>query len=122
MCVTLTMTPILPPSSLVRACLLQGNLLWVFGGVIEAGDKEITLDDLWRLDLVKLDGWHCVIQPSLKREDLVPEEESESEEEEGGGSGGGASDEDDEMLGARALPAPRPLPAAQGGAAAAAAP
>jgi hypothetical protein len=24
------------------------------------GDKEITLDDMWRLDLQKLDGWTLV--------------------------------------------------------------
>jgi hypothetical protein len=29
---------------------------------MEVGDKEITLDDLWTLDLAKLDGWTEVIE------------------------------------------------------------
>lgn len=45
------------------ATLLQatvvGNSLYLFGGTIEIGDKEITLDDMWSLDLAKLDGCVC---------------------------------------------------------------
>lgn len=37
-----------------------GNTLWLLGGTVEVGEKEITLDDMWRLDLAKLDGWHLV--------------------------------------------------------------
>ncbi len=37
-----------------------GNTLWLLGGTVEVGDKEITLDDMWRLDLAKLDGWTLV--------------------------------------------------------------
>jgi len=40
-----------------QACVV-GNTLWLFGGTIEIGDKEVTLDDMWSLDLNKLDG--CV--------------------------------------------------------------
>jgi hypothetical protein len=43
-----------------QACVV-GNTLWLFGGTIEVGDREITLDDMWSLDLSKLDGcvlWH----------------------------------------------------------------
>ena len=39
----------------LQACVV-GNLLWLFGGIIELGDKEITLDDMWSLDLSKMDG------------------------------------------------------------------
>lgn len=34
----------------------MGNTLWLLGGTVEVGDKEITLDDMWSLDLAKLDG------------------------------------------------------------------
>eukprot|EP00798_Chlamydomonas_sp_ICE-L_P018504 gene18504-25003_t len=37
------------------ACVV-GNNLWLFGGIIEVGEKEITLDDMWSLDLAKMDG------------------------------------------------------------------
>ena len=36
-----------------------GNTLLLFGGVLEVGDKELTLDDIWSLDLAKLDKWSC---------------------------------------------------------------
>jgi len=32
------------------------------------GDKEITLDDMWRLDLAKLDGWHLVQENTVGEE------------------------------------------------------
>ncbi|KAL0055849.1 hypothetical protein WJX82_005035 [Trebouxia sp. C0006] len=37
-----------------------GNTLWLFGGTVEIALDDISLDDLWALDLNKLDGWHCV--------------------------------------------------------------
>jgi hypothetical protein len=39
----------------LQACVV-GNTLWLFGGTIEIGEREITLDDMWSLDLGKLDG------------------------------------------------------------------
>jgi hypothetical protein len=35
---------------------------------VEVGESEITLDDMWSLDLVKLDGWQ------LFKENTVGEE------------------------------------------------
>jgi hypothetical protein len=32
----------------------------MFGGVIEIGDVEIALDDLWKLDLGNRPKWTCV--------------------------------------------------------------
>lgn len=37
-----------------------GNTLWLFGGTVEIALDDISLDDLWALDLNKLDGWRCV--------------------------------------------------------------
>ena len=36
------------------------HVLWLYGGSFEAQDKEVTLDDVWCLNLNKLDGWTCV--------------------------------------------------------------
>ena len=33
------------------------NTLWMYGGTYEDKDKEVTLDDLWSINLNKLDGW-----------------------------------------------------------------
>eukprot|EP00958_Prasinococcus_capsulatus_P016544 scaffold1832_cov362-Prasinococcus_capsulatus_cf.AAC.5 len=43
---------------------VSGNTMWMYGGLVEIGDQEITLDDIWRLDLNKLDGWACIAQPT----------------------------------------------------------
>ena len=40
--------------------------LYVYGGVIEMGETEITLDDLWSLDLKKRNKWECINVPSIK--------------------------------------------------------
>ena len=41
-----------------------GNVMWMYGGMVEIGDQEITLDDIWKLDVNKLDGWKCISQPT----------------------------------------------------------
>lgn len=37
------------------AVAVQRNILYIFGGMIEKGEQEITLDDIWGIDLNKLD-------------------------------------------------------------------
>ncbi|KAF8055334.1 KLHDC4 [Scenedesmus sp. PABB004] len=44
-----------------------GNTLWLLGGVVEVGEAEITLDDMWSLDLAKLDGWNLVKENTVGR-------------------------------------------------------
>ncbi|KAL4853408.1 Kelch domain-containing protein 4 [Chlorella vulgaris] len=40
-------------------CVLR-NTMWMLGGQVEIGHTDIVLDDLWSLDLSKLDGWKCL--------------------------------------------------------------
>jgi hypothetical protein len=47
---------------------VAGNTLWLLGGVVEVGESEITLDDMWSLDLVKLDGWQLVKENTVGEE------------------------------------------------------
>jgi len=51
-----------------RQVAVVGNTLWLLGGTVELGDREITLDDLWALDLAKLDGWALVHANSVGEE------------------------------------------------------
>ncbi|GBG00053.1 hypothetical protein Rsub_12797 [Raphidocelis subcapitata] len=44
------------------------NALWLLGGTVEIGEREITLDDMWRLDLAKLDGWTLVQENTVGEE------------------------------------------------------
>ena len=47
---------------------IVGNALYIYGGLLEVGDREITLDDCWVLDLKKRDGWKCLYQGSMHRQ------------------------------------------------------
>lgn len=38
------------------------DTLYIYGGMMEINDQEITLDDLYALNLNKLDEWKCIIQ------------------------------------------------------------
>lgn len=40
-------------------CVVK-NDLWLFGGIVEILDQEITLDDVWCLSLKSYDGWKCI--------------------------------------------------------------
>lgn len=59
---------------------VTGNTLWLMGGIVEVGDKEVTLDDMWSLDLVKLDGWTLVKENSMGDEAFRKGSDSEWED------------------------------------------
>ena len=60
------------------ACALRGNMLFVYGGLYEPEEAaELTLSDLWSLDLAKLDGWGCLHEGEALEKSLVKEEDSE---------------------------------------------
>jgi hypothetical protein len=40
------------------------DMLYLYGGMMEVKDREITLDDLYTLNLSKLDEWKCIIPVS----------------------------------------------------------
>jgi len=42
------------------ASVIRGNILYIYGGVLEVGDREVTLDDCWSIDLNKRDKWCCI--------------------------------------------------------------
>ncbi|CAL8469827.1 g9369 [Coccomyxa elongata] len=65
-----------------------GNTLWLLGGLVEVAHTDVTLDDVWSLDLVKLNGWRCVKENTEGEEAFVDEDWETDEGEE--------QDEDDE--------------------------
>jgi len=34
------------------------------GGIYETNVKELILDDMWTVDMVKMDAWKCIIENS----------------------------------------------------------
>ncbi|WVZ86180.1 hypothetical protein U9M48_033008 [Paspalum notatum var. saurae] len=68
------------PSGRINACMAVGkDILYLYGGMMEVKDREITLDDLYSLNLSKLDEWKCVI-PASESEWLEISEEEEDDE------------------------------------------
>lgn len=69
------------PCGRINAGMVVGrDTLFLYGGLMEVGDQEVTLDDLYSLDLNKLDEWRCLIEAS-KSEWVEPDEEDEDENE-----------------------------------------
>ena len=82
------------PQARFRAQLaVQNDTLYVYGGTFEVGDREFTLDDLYAIDLGKLDG----VKEIFKREtglDWLGEDDSEEDDDDD--EDGSDEDEEDE--------------------------
>uniref|UniRef100_A0A453C8X4 DUF4110 domain-containing protein n=1 Tax=Aegilops tauschii subsp. strangulata TaxID=200361 RepID=A0A453C8X4_AEGTS len=53
------------PIGRINASMAVGkDTLYLYGGMMEVKDREITLDDLYSLNLSKLDEWKCIIPAS----------------------------------------------------------
>jgi Domain of unknown function (DUF4110)/Galactose oxidase, central domain len=67
------------PCGRFNACVaVQRNTLYIAGGVVEHRDKDVTLDDMWSVDLNKLDEFRLVKPLS----DQIEWVESENEDDE----------------------------------------
>jgi hypothetical protein len=75
----------------------KGCSLYVYGGVTEFGDVEITLDDCWSLDLNKRDKWRPVLRGNMT--DLVWKGNDGDDQSERTGEGDSDEDDDDEESG-----------------------
>jgi len=88
------------PSPRIGAGMVtMGNKLFVFGGTCEDGDKQITFDDLWCLDLNKMDGWTQIFSGTWKNvawKGIDEEDDSEDDCIEGESEDGTTDDDDSE--------------------------
>ncbi|KAL4384336.1 hypothetical protein GQ457_15G006650 [Hibiscus cannabinus] len=95
---------VVKPCGRINACMVVGkDTLYIYGGMMEVKDQEITLDDLYSLNLSKLDEWKCIIPASESEwveasedEDDEDEDEDDSEDEGESGSDGEETDDDDD--------------------------
>ncbi|KAL8790703.1 MAG: hypothetical protein Q9195_006245 [Heterodermia aff. obscurata] len=60
---------------------VQDDVLYIFGGTYEHADAEYTFDEMWAIDLGKLDGVHEVYRRELDHWQGSDEEESDSQSE-----------------------------------------
>ncbi|GMJ00093.1 hypothetical protein like AT5G50310 [Hibiscus trionum] len=95
---------VVKPCGRINACMVVGkDTLYIYGGMMEVKDQEITLDDLYSLNLSKLDEWKCIIPASESEwveasedEDDDDEDEDDSEDEGESGSDGEETEEEEE--------------------------
>ncbi|XP_054633646.1 kelch domain-containing protein 4 isoform X2 [Dunckerocampus dactyliophorus] len=88
------------PRSSAMAAMRQGKL-YLYGGMFEVGNRQFTLNDLYCLDLHKMDQWEVLIEMDPKTQEWLEESESEDddddeEEEMEGGAEGGEEESDEE--------------------------
>lgn len=48
--------------------LVRSNVLYIFGGILEVGDREVTLDDCWTMDLRKRTHWECLWEGTMHKQ------------------------------------------------------
>jgi hypothetical protein len=54
------------PLPRINACVvMNGHTLYIYGGILEIGDREVTLDDMWCIDLRKNRTWHCIFPGTM---------------------------------------------------------
>jgi len=71
----------------------KGGRLYLYGGMVETGDKDLTLCDFHWLDTHKMDAWNTIIENNKQKMEWV---EEESDDEEGEDSEGDSEDMDTE--------------------------
>ncbi|WCJ36206.1 Kelch domain-containing protein 4 [Euphorbia peplus] len=72
---------VVKPCGRINSCLVVGkDTLYIYGGMMENKDQEITLDDLYSLNLSKLDEWKCIIPASESEWMEVSEDEDDDED------------------------------------------
>ena len=69
---------------------VQDDVLYIFGGTYEHGDREYTFDEMWAIDLGKLDGVREIYRRELENWHGSDDEDSDSED--------GVVDSDDEEM------------------------
>jgi hypothetical protein len=47
---------------------VRSNILYIFGGILEVGDREVTLDDCWAMDLRKRTSWECLWEGTMHKQ------------------------------------------------------
>uniref|UniRef100_A0A8D0ZDP8 Kelch domain-containing protein 4 n=1 Tax=Sus scrofa TaxID=9823 RepID=A0A8D0ZDP8_PIG len=90
--------PTVEPSPRSNAMLaVKHGRLYLYGGMFEAGDRQVTLSDLYCLDLHKMDAWTALVEADPENQEWLEETDSEEDSDEvEGAEGGGEDDEDDE--------------------------
>lgn len=73
----------MPHSRFNAQLAVQDDILYIFGGTYENGDREYTFDEMWAIDVGKLDGFREIFRREPENWQGSDEEGSSSESNEG---------------------------------------
>ncbi|KAG0623069.1 hypothetical protein M758_3G146700 [Ceratodon purpureus] len=86
---------IVKPSPRINSLMVVGrDTLYLYGGMMELGEREVTMDDLYTMDLNKLDAWNLVIEAT--ETDWVEVGDDEDDDDDDEDDDDDDEDEDDE--------------------------
>nr|CAB3259327.1 kelch domain-containing protein 4-like [Phallusia mammillata] len=74
-------TFLLPCARMNANIVLKKNYLFVYGGVFEEKEKQVTLNDLWSIDVKKMDEWKQIVEADDTSKDWMEEEDEEDSDE-----------------------------------------
>lgn len=77
---------------------VQDDTLFIYGGTFEKGDREFTFDDMYSIDLVKMDGVKEIFYREPENWNLLDEEEDSDEEMEDEGEDEEMEDEEGDAM------------------------
>ncbi|XP_016047205.1 kelch domain-containing protein 4 [Erinaceus europaeus] len=83
------------PRSNAMLAVKHGRL-YLYGGMFEAGDRQVTLSDLYCLDLHKMEEWTALVEMDAEAQEWLEETDSEEDSDEVEGAEGGEDDEEEE--------------------------
>uniref|UniRef100_A0A8D0L5B2 Kelch domain containing 4 n=1 Tax=Sphenodon punctatus TaxID=8508 RepID=A0A8D0L5B2_SPHPU len=74
---------------------VKHGVLYVYGGMFEVGDRQFTLNDLYSVDLHKMEEWKVLVEMDPKTQEWLEESESDEAGDEVEGAGGGEEEEEE---------------------------
>jgi len=83
-----------PPPRLNPVMWFKGSNLFVYGGLVEVGSREITLNDLWSVNVLTRKEWRCLSRGTLD-EQIWYDDPLELQEQAEEGDSGEDGDSDD---------------------------
>lgn len=89
-----------------------GSTAFIYGGVLEVGSREATLDDFYKIRLDKLERFECLRAAEIDFGDQVTESEGESDDDEADSDDSDAASEAGSEEGAMAVDEQAPGPVA----------
>uniref|UniRef100_A0A8C2XXP8 Kelch domain containing 4 n=1 Tax=Capra hircus TaxID=9925 RepID=A0A8C2XXP8_CAPHI len=85
------------PSPRSNAMLaVKHGRLYLYGGMFEAGDRQVTLSDLYCLDLHKMEEWTVLVETDPESQEWLEETDSDEDSEEAEGAEGGGEEDEEE--------------------------